>query len=73
MPFRMITEKVIEIGTSFFVILSSGHYDLPDRNVTPIHTTAVTAVQTLSETASTLCLYRKYDFCFLYQIDMEWR
>lgn len=54
MPFRMITEKVIEIGTSFFVILSSGHYDLPDRNVAPIHTTAVTAVQTLSETASTV-------------------
>ena len=54
MPFRMITEKVVEIGTSFFVILSSGHYDLPDRNVAPIHTTAVTAVQTLSETASTV-------------------
>ena len=54
MPFRMITEKVIEIGTSFFIILSSGHYDLPDRNMTPIHSTAVTAVQTLSETASTV-------------------
>ena len=54
MPFRMITEKVIEIGTGFFVILSSGYYDLPDRNMTPIHSTAVTAVQTLSETASTV-------------------
>lgn len=42
------------MGQVFFVILSSGHYDLPDRNATPIQTTAVTAVQTLSETASTV-------------------
>lgn len=37
----IIKPKIIEIGTSFFMILASGHYDLPDRNPVPETTTAI--------------------------------
>lgn len=47
MPVRMITPKIIEIGTGFFMLLASGHYDLPDRNAT-----LVKAVSTANQTVS---------------------
>lgn len=53
MPVRMITSKIIEIGTSLFVIIGSGHYDLPARNIQPIVQETTTAVQTIAQTAFT--------------------
>ena len=29
MPVRMITDRIIEIGTSLFLIVGSEHFDLP--------------------------------------------
>ena len=51
MPVRMITPKIIEIGTGFFMLMASGHYDLPDRNATLV-TTASTSSQTVSAEAA---------------------
>ena len=53
---KMITPKIIEVGTSFFMIVSSGHCDLPNKNAVPETTSAVeseTAVETTTETTST--------------------
>ena len=50
---KMITPKIIEVGTSFFMIVSSGHCDLPNKNAVPETTSAVeseTAVETTTET-----------------------
>ena len=49
---KMITPKIIEIGTSFFMIVGSGHYDLPDRNAVPttIPTTTTVTTTTFEET-----------------------
>lgn len=44
----IIKPKIIEIGTSFFMILSSGHYDLPDRNPVP----ETTAIESVAETSA---------------------
>lgn len=44
----IIKPKIIEIGTSFFMILSSGHYDLPDRNPVP----ETTAIESVTETSA---------------------
>jgi len=41
MPVRMITDRIIEIGTSLFLIVGSGHFDLPK----PIAKETAAAVQ----------------------------
>jgi hypothetical protein len=50
MPVRIISEKIIEIGTSFFLLMGSGHYDLPERDTSPVTTTTT---QTQAETSTT--------------------
>lgn len=44
MPIRFLVPDIIKIGTGFFVLIASGHYDLPDRNAVPITTSLATAV-----------------------------
>ncbi len=46
MPINLLAPKIIEIGTSLFMIVGSGHYDLPDRNAVPTATTSVTTTTT---------------------------
>lgn len=49
MPVRMITDRIIEIGTSLFLIVGSAHFDLPK----PIAKETAAAVQNITETAET--------------------
>lgn len=51
MPIRMITSKLIEIGTSLFMITNSCHYNLPEKSTVP--TTTTTAVTTTTTTTTT--------------------
>ena len=62
MPFKMITPKIIEIGTSFFMILSSGHYNLTERNPVPEITTAVESVSEPVTTTETTIKEVQADF-----------
>ena len=52
MPIRFLVPDIIKIGTGFFVLLASGHYDLPDRNAVPITTALTTAVTSTTSTTT---------------------
>lgn len=70
MPVRIISPKVIEIGTGIFMLLCSGHYDFPEKNIVPPVTSYVSEEQQTQFDSETM--YFNADTISVSSIKLTW-